>query len=79
MKIWVKIIYLMKGAFSESAGIQGALLLNHLVAVEQHFDMCVRHSASTSRDSESAFFGLKIFKIRDRKLLKLYVFSKALF
>ena len=51
--------YLMESALSESSGVKGSFFLNSFVAIQQHFNVSIWHSRSTSRYSKSTFNGLQ--------------------
>ena len=63
--------YLMKSTLSKSSGVKGSFFLYSFIAVQQHFNMGIWHSRSTSRNSKSTFYGLKttIYMHKRQKLI----------
>jgi len=65
--------YLMESALSQSSGVKGSFFLNSFVAIQQHFNVSIWHSRSTSRYSKSTFNGLQYNQLRlinDSKIKK---------
>ena len=56
--------YLMKSALSKSSRVKGSFFLNSFVAIQQHFNVSIWHSRSTSRYSKSTFYGLQYNQLR---------------
>ena len=50
----------MKSTLAKSSGVKGSFFLYSFIAVQQHFNVGIWHSRSTSRNSKSTFYGLKI-------------------
>ena len=65
--------YLMESALSQSSRVKGSFFLNSFVAIQQHFNVSIWHSRSTSRYSKSTFNGLQYNQLRlinDSKIKK---------